>query len=60
MSLDLPRVLQEISIAESEAEISAILERHGKALDALSPRTREQLNEKLRDAIHTRHEAWRT
>jgi hypothetical protein len=59
-ALDITRLLAEISVAESEREISAILRRHGEALDALPPRTREQTNEILRDAIHARHEAWRT
>jgi hypothetical protein len=57
---DITRLLQEISTAESEVEISAILERHAQILDALPPRTREQTNEILRDAIHARHEAWST
>ena len=60
MSLDLIRLLQEISVAENEVAISTLLERNGEALDALPPRTREQVNETLRDAIHARHEAWRT
>jgi hypothetical protein len=54
---DITRLLAEISVAESEA---AILRRHGKALDALPPRTRDQTNEIIRDAIHARHEAWST
>jgi hypothetical protein len=42
VNLDLTHMLQEISVAENEVEISAILERNGEALDALPPRIREQ------------------
>lgn len=49
-----PRLLQEIVTAEDKSELPEILQRYRKELDALLPRERERVNEKIADAIRER------
>jgi prophage regulatory protein len=50
----LNRLLQEIAVAEDEAEDTAILDRYADELDALPPNMRQHADELIEDAVRER------
>jgi hypothetical protein len=45
------RLLEEIAVAEDEAEVTALLERYADQFDALPPEIRERANELIENAL---------